>query len=59
LPGKNDHSTIYITVGLLDTGYQDLAVKHHLFVGSKAEWEKIGDDGLRHLNNFPSYKIDK
>jgi len=36
LPGRNDESTMYIPVGLLDSGYEELVVKHHIFVGSKA-----------------------
>lgn len=52
LPGKNDDSATYVPVGLLDSGYQDLQVKHHLFVGSKADWERISDEGVQHQANF-------
>lgn len=52
LPGKNDESATYIPVGLLDSGFEKLKVKHHLFVGSKGSWENIQDDGIQHKNNF-------
>jgi len=39
---------MYIPVGLLDSGYEELVVKHHIFVGSKASWEVIQDEGKQH-----------
>jgi len=48
LPGKNDDEHVYLPVSLLDSGDIELTVKHHLFVGSKAPWEEIGDDGVQH-----------
>ncbi|MEW9799723.1 GFA family protein [Alteromonas sp. CYL-A6] len=52
LPGKNDPKRLYIPVSLLDSGYKDLEVKHHIFVDSKASWEQIGDSGKQHKNSF-------
>ena len=52
LPGKNDDVASYIPVSLLDTGFETLRIKHHLFVDSKAPWEEIGDDAQKHKNNF-------
>jgi len=52
LPGKNDETTSYIPVSLLEVGQHKLNVCHHLFVGSKACWEIIGDDGEQHQENF-------
>ena len=48
LPGKNDDSNKYIPVSLLSEGAHDLRVAHHIFVGSKADWEEIGDSGKQH-----------
>ncbi|MBT1065086.1 GFA family protein [Bowmanella sp. Y26] len=52
LPGKNDENTYYIPVSLLDSGYENLEVKHHLFVDSKANWEEIGMMGKQHKEAF-------
>ncbi len=52
LPGKNDEKTTYIPVSLLDSGYEKLQVKGHLFVDSKAPWEEIADSAKQHNNNF-------
>ena len=52
LPGKNDDQATYIPVSLLNSGYQQLRVRHHLFVDSKAPWEEIGDDAIQHKQNF-------
>ena len=52
LPGKNDDETTYIPVSLLDSGYENLQVKHHIWVGSKAIWEEIGDSGKEHQEAF-------
>ena len=48
LPGTNDDQRMYVPVSLLTTGTENLRVAHHMFVGSKAEWEEIGDDGQQH-----------
>jgi len=48
LPGKNDETTSYVPVSLLDTGYERLEVKHHLFVGSQAPWEEIAGNSTKH-----------
>lgn len=52
LPGKNDEFHSYIPVSLLDTGYENLAVKHHIFVDSKAKWDEIGPAGKKHKAAF-------
>ncbi|TQV72736.1 GFA family protein [Exilibacterium tricleocarpae] len=52
LPGKNDDKTIYVPVSLLTTGVSELKVAHHLFVGSKADWEEIGDTGKQHIEGY-------
>lgn len=43
LPGKNDESSTYIPVSLLNSGLENLKVKKHLFLDSKAVWEEIAD----------------
>lgn len=52
LPGKNDELHTYVPVSLLDSGYEELQVKHHLFVDSKAPWEYIAGPGKQHLQAF-------
>lgn len=52
VPGKNDEQHAYIPVGLLDVGHENLEVKHHLFVDSKASWEDIGNQGKQHKGAF-------
>ena len=52
LPGVNDESRMYVPVGLISEGGDDLRVAHHIWVGSKAHWEKIGDSGEQHLKGF-------
>lgn len=52
LPGANDPERTFVPVGLLDSGYEQLTVKHHIWVDSKASWEVIGDDGKQHPNAF-------
>ena len=44
LPGKNDENSTYIPAGLFDSGHENLRVKQHLYVDSKACWEQIPED---------------
>ena len=52
LPGKNDDNHVFIPVSLLDSGYENLKVEHHLFVDSKAPWEELGVSGKQHPGQF-------
>ncbi len=52
VPGENDDRNMYVPVSLLTTGASDLKVAHHLFVGSKASWEEIGDSGKQHIEGY-------
>jgi len=52
VPGVNDESRMFVPVGLIKDGGEALQVAHHIWVGSKAEWDVIGDDGRRHLEAF-------
>ena len=54
LPGKNDEYQTYIPVGTLTSGDENLKVAHHLYVGSKAAFEVIGDSGVQHIEGFGS-----
>jgi hypothetical protein len=54
LPGKNDDTRVYIPVGLLPNDNKTLKVTHHIWVGSKANWDEIGEDGVKHLEAFTS-----
>ncbi len=48
LPGANDDARMYVPVGTLTAGHEQLAVAHHIFVDSKAGWEEIADNGVQH-----------
>ena len=48
LPGKNDTEHMYVPAGLLVDGIDDLKVSDHIWVGSKAGWDEIGDPGRQH-----------
>lgn len=52
VPGVNDESRMFVPVGLITDGGESLQVTHHIWVGSKAEWDEIGDGGRRHLKAF-------
>ena len=59
LPGENDEANMYIPVGTITTGHQNLKVAHHLFVDSKASWETICDSGMQHPEGFGSGQASK
>jgi len=52
LPGKNDIEHMFDPAGMLPNDIKDLEVKHHIFVGSRASWDKIGDAGKLHEGPF-------
>lgn len=52
LPGDNDPTRTYVPVGVLTEGTEALEVKHHIWVGSKAHWDVIGDAGTQHPEAF-------
>lgn len=45
LPGRNDDARMFIPAGLISEGGENLKVALHIFVGSKAAWDEIGDAG--------------
>jgi len=52
VPGINDESRMFVPAGLIRDGGESLTVIHHIWVGSKATWDEIGDCGRRHLEAF-------
>ena len=48
LPGRNDASHTFIPAGLISEGGEALKVTQHIWVGSKAIWDEIGDAGTQH-----------
>ena len=52
LPGANDDSRMYVPAGLISEGGEKLKVSHHIWVGSKADWEIIGDSGKQHATSL-------
>jgi hypothetical protein len=52
VPGANDHSRMFVPVGLLTEGTERLRVAHHIWVSSKAGWDEIGDSGRQHSEDF-------
>ena len=52
LPGANDTSRTFVPAGLISEGGERLRVAHHIWVGSKAVWDEIGDSGKQHREAF-------
>jgi hypothetical protein len=52
VPGQNDATTIFVPAGSLTQGGDALKVIHHIWVGSKAPWDEIGDAGRQHPEGF-------
>ena len=48
LPGVNDPLRMFVPAGLIRESDDALAVKNHIWVNSKAEWDVIGDAGKLH-----------
>jgi hypothetical protein len=52
LPGSNDSSRTFVPAGLISEGGRGLRVAHHIWVGSRATWDEIGDAGKQHREAF-------
>ena len=52
LPGANDETRTFAPAGLISDGGEGLRVAHHVWVGSKAVWDEIGDSGKQHREGF-------
>ncbi|NKB90558.1 MAG: GFA family protein [Acidobacteria bacterium] len=54
VPGENDSTRMFVPAGSITQGGAALEVRHHMWVGSKATWDEIGDDGQQHPEQFCS-----
>lgn len=52
VPGPNNHSQTFVPAALISEGGDDLRIAHHIWVGSKAVWDEIGDSGKQHIESF-------
>src|SRR5262245_53761714 len=52
VPGKNDPTRRFVPAGTITEGGEALRVIHHIWVGSKAVWDEIGDEGKQHTEQF-------
>ena len=52
VPGENDPKTMFVPAGSISEGGNGLKVIHHIFVGSKAVWDEIGDAGQQHAEGL-------
>lgn len=52
VPGRNDPKRMFAPAGSITHGGDSLRVAHHIWVGSKATWDEIGDDGRQHPEEF-------
>ena len=52
VPGENDPATMFVPAGSITQGGDALKVIHHVWVGSKAGWDQIGDAGQQHTEGF-------
>lgn len=52
VPGANDPEHMFVPAGLLGAEIDTLKVKAHIFVGSKACWDEIGDEGAQHAGHI-------
>ena len=52
LPGENDGERLYIPVGTLTSGHENLDVAAHIYTESKAGWEVIGGSAPQFPEGF-------
>jgi len=52
VPGENDATRMFVPAGAIIQGGDELRVIHHIWVGSKAPWDVIGDAGQQHAEAF-------
>lgn len=57
LPGENDATRMFVPAGSIVQGGDMLRVAHHVWVGSKASWDEIGDAGVQHPEAFQSDSV--
>jgi hypothetical protein len=54
VPGKNDATRMFVPASSLTEGGESLKVSDHIWVGSKARWDEIGDAGTQHPEGIRS-----
>lgn len=54
VPGENNPETVFVPAASITRGGEALKVIHHVWVGSKAAWDEIGDAGQQHSEGFRS-----
>lgn len=54
LPAENDDNSMFAPAGLITDGGEQLHVKAHMFVGSKAHWHEIGDAATQYPERLGS-----
>jgi len=52
VPGVNDPARMFVPAGCITQGDDALRVTYHIWVGSKAVWDEIGDAGKQHPEKF-------
>jgi hypothetical protein len=52
VPGENDATRMYVPAGCIVDGADAFKVTDHIWVGSKAAWDEIGDAGRQHIEGF-------
>ena len=52
VPGQNDPARMFVPAGSITEGGDAFRVAHHVWVGSKAVWDEIGDAGKQHPEQF-------
>jgi len=52
VPGENNAATMFAPAGCIVQGGDALRVAHHVWVGSRAVWDEIGDAGKQHPEGF-------
>jgi hypothetical protein len=52
VPGENNPATMFVPAGTITQGGDALRVIHHIWVGSKAAWDEIGDSGKQHAEEY-------
>lgn len=57
VPGPNDDRRTFIPAGLIDEGGGALRVARHIWVGSKAVWDEIGDLGRQHREGYSPDRV--
>jgi len=57
VPGENDAKTMFVPAGSIMQGGEMLRVAHHIWVGSKASWDEIGDAGVQHREAFQPHSV--